>query len=81
MKENNKLLAEYLGMNKMKLVGSGENIFSDEWIKNFWYPHKNWNQLMMVVEKIGGWDVLGCWHTDIEPVYNACVKHIKRNKK
>ena len=36
--ENNKLLAEYVGLTKTFL--------------GIWQPHKNWNELMRVVEKM-----------------------------
>ncbi len=52
--KGNKLLAEYLG-NSAAFRSSGDLIWCfndnyDEWQR--WIPDKDWNQLMMVVEKI-----------------------------
>ena len=55
--ENNKLLAEYLGYKRKNVKNDvqdyiyttkdGIGMYEDDW-----HPHDDWNQLMMVVEKI-----------------------------
>ena len=81
--ENNKLLAEYLGLP----------------YKNVWRPDQDWNELMLVVEKIEKNNAemqittdliliidhfgienlypVRCYNTKIEAVYNACVEYVK----
>ncbi len=57
--ENNKLLAEYLGLKMQEfiwddvkyLIPDDSDPIMDEDIL-YWNPNKDWNQLMMVVEKI-----------------------------
>jgi len=61
--KDNKLLAEYLGYkyrNNYEGHDLAEVLINGEW--EYFQPHKNWNQLMMVVEKIekeSGWIDVG----------------------
>jgi len=54
--EDNRLLAEYLVLPHMEVKQSktyGEYVtYADGQYKNVWRPDQDWNQLMMVVEKI-----------------------------
>ena len=90
--EDNRLLAEYLVLPHMEVKQSktyGEYVtYADGQYKNVWRPDQDWNQLMMVVEKIlkeldeaGDWCEKLHWglaKADIVAVYNACVEYIKQ---
>lgn len=89
--KDNKLLAEYLGW---KPVMVNDKLMYED-MEEHWHSnhfHKDWNQLMMVVEKIerGNWsnnldlykNITSAFclidGTKIEAVYNACVEYIKQ---
>ena len=94
--KDNKLLAEYLGfkysINTQGLYINQFNPTSEPRGQcTIWSPSEDWNQLMMVVEKIKeelkASEMyceslqLGLIKADIEAVYNACVTYIKQQKK
>lgn len=86
--ENNKLLAEFLGVKELitesQFLAMEHKAHSPTIIEYLSY-HKDWNCLMLVVDKIyklntGDWTKI--WFSfngniNIEATYNACVKFVK----
>ncbi len=93
--KDNKLLAEYIGKDVKEFTWNNWDILISAHVDpilegidytHIWQPESNWNQLMMVVEKIleelyllseyyeGLADALQ--KANIEAVYNACVEYI-----